>query len=74
MNTDQILVIGIIICVLAIPSLLNAFADSRSPRTGAIMVLIGGVLLAVAMKQRSGGYSFDEIPPVFMRVVGQLFN
>ena len=38
------------------------------------MVLIGGVLLAVAMKQRSGGYSFDEIPPVFMRVVGQLFN
>jgi formate-dependent nitrite reductase membrane component NrfD len=69
MSTDQILVVGLIICALAIPSLLAAYSESRPPRAGAIMVLIGGVLLAVALTQKAGGYTFAEIPQVCMRVI-----
>lgn len=69
MGNDQILVIGIIICALAIPSLLQAFSSSEPPRTGAIMLLIGGVLLVVALTQKAGGYRYEDIPTVFAHVI-----
>lgn len=74
MNTDLYLVVGIILGVLAIPSLLAAFSESRAPRTGAIMVLISGVLIVVALTQRPQGYTFAEIPKVFVRVIAGFMN
>jgi hypothetical protein len=74
MDTDLTLVIGLVVCALAIPSLLAAFADSRPPRAGSIMVLIGGVLVVVALTKRVGGYTFAEIPHVFVRVIGDMLN
>ncbi len=74
MSNDQILVISIIICGLAIPSLLAAYSESRPPRAGAIMLLIGGVLMVVALTQKAGGYKFDEIPHIFVRVIGDLIK
>jgi hypothetical protein len=74
MSTDQILVIGIVICVLAIPSLLAAYSEGRPPRAGSIMVLIGGVLLAVAITQKPGGYRFEQVPRVFMQVIANAVN
>ena len=73
-NTDLMLVVGIIILVLTAPSLLSAYVDGRVPRGAAIMVLVGGVLLAVALTQSPTGYRFAEIPNVFVRVIGQLLN
>lgn len=74
MDTDLMLVVGLLICVLAIPSLLSAFAESRPPRSGAIMVLIGGVLLAVALTQKPSGYTFAEVPDVVFKVIGRFIN
>lgn len=74
MDTDLMLVIGLAICTLAIPSLLSAFSESRPPRAGAIMVLIGGVLLALALTQKPSGYTFAEIPDVIFRVIGRFLN
>ncbi len=74
MSNDQILVIGIIICALAIPSLLAAYSESRAPRAGAIMVLIGGVLLTLAITQKSGGYRFDQIPHIFVQVIADVIK
>lgn len=68
------LVAGLIICALSVPSLLAAFSESRAPRTGAIMVLIGGVLLVVALTQKPSGYTFAEIPQVFVSVIARLIN
>jgi hypothetical protein len=68
-DNDLILVIGIVIGVMAIPALLAAYSESRAPRTGAILVLIAGVLLAVALSRKGGGYSIDEIPNIFMLVI-----
>lgn len=74
MDTDLMLVVGLFICALAIPSLLSAFAESRPPRSGAIMVLIGGVLLALALTQKPSGYTFAEVPNVVFKVVGRFIN
>ena len=72
MDTDLILVIGTVVCALAIPSLLSAFSESRAPRGGAIMMLIGGVLVVVALTQHKAGYSFAEMPDVFLGVLARL--
>ena len=74
MDTDLLLVVGIILAALAIPSLLAAFSESRPPRAGAIMVLIGGILIVVALSQSITGYTFGEIPDVFLRVIGRFVN
>lgn len=74
MDNDLLLVIGIIVGVLAIPSLLSAFSESRPPRAGAILVLIAGVLVAVALTRKTGGYTFDEVPEVFMSVIKRYLN
>ena len=74
MDTDLYLVVGIVVCVLAIPSLLSAFVEGRPPRGGAILVLIGGVLVIVALTNHARGYSFSEIPDLFFRVLGRYIH
>ena len=68
------LVVGIILCALSLPSLLAAYSESRAPRAGAIILLIGGVLLVVALSRQPTGYTFAEIPDIFVRVIGGLLN
>lgn len=74
MDTDLLLVIGIILAGLSVPSLLAAFSESRPPRAGAIMVLIGGILIVVALSQAPRGYTFAEIPHVFLKVIDRFVN
>jgi hypothetical protein len=74
MDPDLLLVIGIIIGVLSIPSMLSAFAESRAPRAASVVVLIAGVLIVIAVSRKVGGYEIAEIPDVFFRVIGNLVN
>ncbi|WP_323006502.1 hypothetical protein [Pseudorhodobacter sp.] len=74
MDPDLFLVVGMVIGVLAIPSMLSAFSESRSPRAGAVLVLIAGVLVVVAVQNKAGGYTFAEIPQVFYNVIGRYFR
>ena len=71
MDTDLILVIGIIVAALSIPSLLAAYSEARAPRAGAILLLIGGVLIVVALTQHGPGYTFAELPDLFVKVIGR---
>lgn len=70
MQNDLFLVIGIILAALALPSIVGAFSESRAPRAAAIMLMIGGGLIAVAVTQQPGGYAFADIPDAFVRVIG----
>lgn len=74
MDTDLILVIGIVLCALSIPSLLSAYVEGRAPRAGSILIFIGGVLVVVALTQHARGYTFEEVPDVFFRVIGRYVN
>jgi hypothetical protein len=74
MDTDLFLVIGIIVTFLAVPPVVGAFSEARPPRTGAIMFLIGGTLIVLALTQGSIKYSVPDIPDVFARVIGRYLN
>lgn len=74
MDTDLMLVTGIILGVLSIPSMLNAFSDGRAPRLASIVVLVAGVLIVLAVKRHSSGYTPAELPAVFGRVFDRLLR
>ncbi len=68
MDTDLIIVVGVLAIVLAVPTLLSSWVDGSVPRAGSILVLVGGVLIVVALTQHGRGYTISEMPDVFMRV------
>ena len=72
MNSDLIMVVGIVLAVLSIPSILSAVTDRRSPRVSAITVLIAGGLIVYALHKNPGRYSFENLPDVFVSVVADL--
>ncbi|WP_417249709.1 hypothetical protein [Celeribacter sp.] len=73
MDTDLFLVLGVGIAVLALPAIIGAFSESRPPRAAAIMVMIGGGLIVLAVSQHPGGYSLREVPDALTRVIGRYF-
>lgn len=74
MTPDLLLTVGVLIGILTIPSLLSAWTDGRAPRAAAIMVLIAGVLIAVAVNRKPGGYEIAEVPHVMLSVIARLVN
>ena len=71
MTPDIALVLGLVLAGLAVPSMLSAFSDRRAPRASALTILISGGLLLYAIQTQPGGYSLQEVPKAFVRVIGQ---
>lgn len=71
---DPILVVGIVLLALSIPSILGAMADRRSPRAATIVILIGGSLILFAISQKPGGYALAEVPEAFVRVLAYIIR
>ena len=71
MSPDLYLVLGILIAGFSIPSILSAISDRRAPRASAITVLIAGGLILLAVQSQPGGYTLQEIPDVFVRVIAR---
>jgi hypothetical protein len=71
MDPDLFFVIGIVTLLFSIPPILSAFTEGRPPRAASIMILIGGGLIGLALYRNPGGYSFETIPDVFFKVIGQ---
>lgn len=74
MQFDIYLVIGLIVLVFTIPSIVSSFSEGRAPRIAAIMLLIGGGMVGYALTQKGGGYTIEDIPRAFVRVVGHYLN
>jgi hypothetical protein len=72
MNSDLMLVVGLVVATLSLPALLNAWTEGRTPRAGAIMVMIAIGLIVAAIQAKPGGYTVAEVPEVFFRVLGRL--
>ena len=70
MDPDILLVLGLIIAAFSIPSILSAMSDRRAPRASMITILIGGGLVLTAALNKPGGYTAQEIPDIFVRVLG----
>lgn len=74
MDTDLMLVTGIILGVLSIPAMLNAYADGRAPRLASIVVLIAGILIFLAINGHRPGYTPADLPDVFTKVFRRLVH
>jgi hypothetical protein len=73
-NSDLLLTLGIVLMVLSIPALLAAWAESRAPRAGAIMVIVALGMIVTALVGKPGGYAFNDIPGVMIAVIAGFFN
>jgi hypothetical protein len=67
-DSDLSLVVGIMLVIITIPSLLSAWTEGRPPRVGALLSLAGLALVALALMDHPGRYTFDNLPSVFGRV------
>jgi hypothetical protein len=74
LDPDLYMVIGVSIAILTIPSLLSAFIEGRTPRAGAVLILISGTLIVLALKDHPRGYALGDIPGAFYRVVGRYLH
>ena len=68
-TNEFILVFGIVIGVLAIPAILSALLDGSAPRVASFAVVISGAMIIYAIYNTPGGYSVDQLPEIFTRVV-----
>ncbi|TNJ43368.1 hypothetical protein [Phaeobacter sp. B1627] len=72
MDTDAVLVIGLVLIWLGIPSFFSAYASRRSPLAAALMFALGAGCLVWAVMAHPGGYAFYDVPDVFFRVIARL--
>ena len=63
--------LGLVIAGFFVPSLVSAYSEGRAPRVAAIAAIAGLGLIVWAVQGKPGGYSLNEVPEVFVRVVGR---
>jgi len=69
MDPDLALVIGLTLGAFSVPSIMSAVTDGRAPRASAITILIAGGLVLLAINGKGGGYTLQDIPNAFVRVI-----
>jgi hypothetical protein len=70
-DNDLSLILGLVLCVFAIPSIISAFSDRRAPRVATLVLMAGGAMVVWAIQNKPGGYQLEEIPDIFVRVVAR---
>ena len=71
MDTDLLLVLGLILAGFSVPSVLSAITDGRAPRASAMTILIAGGLVLYAIQTAPGVYTMQNIPDAFVRVAAR---
>jgi hypothetical protein len=74
MDSDVMLVVGVVLVAFGIPALVSAFSESRPPRAAAAAFVLGGGLITYAVMTNPGGYQIGDIPGVVMAVVAGLIR
>ncbi|TDE36228.1 hypothetical protein [Antarcticimicrobium sediminis] len=71
MDTDLVLILGLILVFFAIPAAMSAYSDNRPPLAPAATLLIAGGMIAYAYLAHPAGYTMRDVPEVFFTVVGR---
>lgn len=69
MTSEFILVFGIVIGILTVPSMFRAAIDGNPPRVAALAIVVAGGMIVYAVYTTPGGFSVNELPDIFTRVV-----
>lgn len=67
--TDLIMCLGVLAIFLAFPAAVGAFSRGAPPRGAIVSLMLGGSMIVYANASRPGGYSFEEMPGLFLRVI-----
>ena len=78
MDSDLLIVGGVLVAGFSIPAILSAFSESRFSRSAYIMVLVGGILLVTGFVLSGTTINGDailaaviDIPNAFFRVLAK---
>ncbi|WP_375175827.1 hypothetical protein [Pseudooceanicola sp.] len=72
MDSDLIMVAGLVLLVLAIPSAVAAFAEGRRPLVALAVVLAGAGVFAFGWSVRPQPMALSEVPHVIFRVLARV--
>lgn len=73
MNSDLILVSGLVLGIFAVPGIVSALSDRRSLRVAALVLVAACAIVFWASHMRPGGYSLRDVPDAVIRVLGYVF-
>ncbi len=71
MDTDLTLTIGLALGCLAIAFIASALAQVQLPRKSALLGLVAGGLIWLAVAQSPEGYAAEDIPEVVLGVIAR---
>jgi len=71
MDPDTLFVLGLFLGILSVPSMVSAWSEGHVPRVASVVAILAGALMVWAHSQKAGGYTFDEIPHLIVKVVGK---
>jgi len=71
MDTDLVLILGLILIGLAIPAAMSSHSDGRRPVAPIATILIAVGMIVYAQLSHSEGYALRDVPDVFYTVVGR---
>ncbi|PJE30308.1 hypothetical protein SAMN06297129_0831 [Pseudooceanicola antarcticus] len=74
MNFDMIYAGGVLLCLLAIPALVSAWADRRLPSVSAFSICCGAGMVAWAYLDDPERYAPRNLPDVFIRVLAEVLR
>ncbi len=72
MDSDLLLVFGLLLGVLSIPALISAFSSDRSLRGGIALAAVGGAMIVAAYIGKPESYRPNEIPHVILSVIARI--
>jgi hypothetical protein len=72
MDPDVLLIAGLVLACLTVPSFFAAYADRRSPRGALAFLALAAALVLWAFVSRPGGYSPADIPQALLRVLARI--
>ncbi|MEM7719517.1 MAG: hypothetical protein AAF222_09950 [Pseudomonadota bacterium] len=66
---DLIMCLGVLAIFLAFPAAVGSFSRGAPPRQAIVSLMIGGSMVLYANSSRPGGYSIEEMPSLFVKVL-----
>ncbi|CUH65817.1 hypothetical protein TG4357_02073 [Thalassovita gelatinovora] len=74
MDSDLVLVVGVTVLGLSIPSIVSNWSDGVIPRVPVLSLLLGVALTVYAYVLKADGVDLADIPMAYVRVVGRFLN
>lgn len=74
MDHDLILVGGIVLLALSLPSFLGGWVERRLSRFGVVLFALASAMIAWVVQSRPEGLAFQDIPDIFLGVIARVIN